>query len=78
MYKFSNDAEVVTVLAHEFGHALGLGHVEGPSSLMYYLLDEVTTVPELSEDDRAAYQAVCGDAESFAQWVRRQIRQLIN
>ena len=62
IYKFSNQSELVSVLAHEFGHSLGIAHVEEPGSLMYYLLeDELDQVPNLSNTDIAAYQAVCTD-----------------
>ena len=75
IYKFSSEAELVTVLAHEFGHALGIDHVEGESSLMYYLLEENSSTPTLSADDLAAYYTVCGYEESFGQSVRRVIRE---
>lgn len=75
VYKFSNDGEVVRVLAHEFGHALGLDHIEGTSSLMYYLLEESAEMPTLSLSDLTVFEQVCGDSESFAQKVRRVIRE---
>jgi hypothetical protein len=79
VYKFSSDAEVVTVLAHEFGHALGIGHVEGTTSLMYYLLSEGTEgVSDLSVEDQVAFMVVCGDSESFAQKIRRMIRETLS
>jgi len=74
IYKFSNEFELVTVLAHEFGHALGIDHIEEPGSLMYYLLDdELDQIPTLSAGDIAAYQLVCTD-QGFGARVRGFIR----
>jgi hypothetical protein len=59
--------ELVWVLAHEFGHALGIGHVEEPGAIMHALLhDGGELQPGLvrpigvGEADRAALLAVCG------------------
>lgn len=78
VYKFSDNNELVAVLAHEFGHALGINHIEEPGALMYYLLDdELFDAPTLAASDIAAYQAVCED-QGFAGSVRSVIRQLIS
>lgn len=77
IYKFSSDAELITVLAHEFGHTLSIGHVDGTSSVMYYLLEDTDKIPTLSSNDLAAYYAVCGTEETLDQTVRRIIREFL-
>ena len=74
IYKFSDEIELVTVLAHEFGHALGLGHVEGEDSVMYYLLTERTELPMLSAADKAAFWDMCGTGTEWDHRLRRFIR----
>jgi len=62
IYKFSDEIELINVLAHEFGHALGIDHVEEPGALMYYLLnDELDQKPVLTEIDIAAFQTECSN-----------------
>lgn len=77
VYKFSNEFELVSVLAHEFGHALGIDHIEEPGSLMYYLLDdELERTQTLSEADIAALAVECSD-QGFAARVRQLIREVL-
>lgn len=77
IYKFSSDSELVTVLAHEFGHALGIDHVDGSSSLMYYLLEETEAAPTLTSNDLTAYYTICGASETTSQKIRRIIREFL-
>lgn len=74
IYKFSDYPELQRVLAHEFGHALGIGHVAGSSSLMYYLMSDTNATPTLSAEDRAAYTAVCGVEPTLGQQMRHLVR----
>jgi len=77
IYKFSNDNELMTVLGHELGHALGIGHVDEPGSVMYYLLGDTSRRTPLSESDIEAYYSVCGQTESLEQRARAYIRSLL-
>lgn len=61
--------ELVWVLAHELGHALGIEHVDDPAAVMHGLLHEGGQLQPgrarpvaLSAADRAALLEVCGQA----------------
>lgn len=60
IYTFTDKEELVLVLAHELGHALSLGHVDSPDSVMYYLMDEQPRPPALSAADKEAFNELCG------------------
>lgn len=60
VYQFKNGADLLTALAHEFGHALGMDHVENPSSIMYYLTGDNTKIGLVpSVEDLAELSRVC-------------------
>lgn len=78
VYTFSTKVELAKVLAHEFGHALGLGHVDGGDSLMYYLMADQPDELSLSAEDTLAFVTACGDETSVASKLRRAIRTTLS
>lgn len=57
IFEFENEAELARVLAHEFGHALGIGHTDDPDSVMYSY--NLGTKLALTEADKAALAEAC-------------------
>ncbi|MEZ4200539.1 MAG: matrixin family metalloprotease [Candidatus Paceibacterota bacterium] len=61
IYKFETINELRLVLAHELGHALSLDHVDGSTSIMYYLMgDQPLENTALSEHDLSEFGEICG------------------
>ena len=63
IYTFKDDLELRTVLAHELGHALNLGHVDNSQSIMYYLMEGQHEALLLSSADLEEFENICGDSE---------------
>lgn len=57
IYKYSGRVQLVSLLAHELGHALGLEHVKDPDALMYPLNRGDNL--KLSPDDLAELDQAC-------------------
>lgn len=57
IYQFNDHDQLVRLLAHEFGHALGLGHTSSSEDIMYYLNDSKNL--SLSAADLAAVKSFC-------------------
>ncbi len=58
VYQFDDENKLVRVLAHEFGHALGLEHVEDTKAIMYKLNQSSTLI--LTDADKVELDRVCG------------------
>lgn len=60
IFQFEETADLRLAMAHEFGHALGLGHVENPEAVMYHLMEEQSLNPiSLTPSDRQAVNSIC-------------------
>jgi len=57
IYEFTGKLDLKRVLAHELGHALGLGHVENQDSIMYYL--NKSKNDKATAEDKAELREVC-------------------
>lgn len=76
IYTFKNRNELVTVLAHEFGHALHLDHVDNEKSVMYYLMGGQTIPPGLTAEDLGEFSDVCGYDDGFWSKLRTRVSNL--
>lgn len=60
IYEFKGSEDLEMTLIHEFGHALGIGHLARPESIMYYLMGQQELEnPKLTEEDLAALKNTC-------------------
>ena len=58
IFQFNDENRLIRVLAHEFGHALGIGHLDNPKAIMYYLNEGLNE--KLTTDDIVALKKLCG------------------
>jgi len=60
IYQFHEDNDLILVLVHELGHALGINHVENSQSIMYYLMEnqDLENI-HLTAEDLNAIKSIC-------------------
>lgn len=76
VYQFNSEDELVVVLAHEFGHALKLDHVQNEESIMYHLMEAQRAGGGLTAEDVVEFERVCAEV-SFPVRVLRFIGSLV-
>lgn len=60
IYEFRQPQDLKMTLIHELGHALGIGHLNDPKSIMYYMIGEQDLAnPHLSIEDVGVLKSVC-------------------
>lgn len=64
IFEFGTTDELSIVLAHEMGHALGLDHVAGSSSIMYQTMGAQSLGIGLSTTDIEAFYGRCGSGQN--------------
>ena len=58
IYAYKTLADLQLTMAHEFGHALGVGHTSGATSVMHHQLNAAQR--RLTAEDIGALQQQCG------------------
>jgi hypothetical protein len=67
IFHFKGENELKVLLAHEFGHSLGIGHMEDSSSLMYFLMgkENFSSDFKISNEDKNSLMEKCKINDNF-------------
>jgi predicted Zn-dependent protease len=59
--QFMNEKELILILAHELGHALGVSHINQPKAVMYSLMgsQQINPIVRLTPSDIDAVMQLC-------------------
>jgi len=74
IYFNNSKNELIHTLAHEFGHALRIGHVQNPNAIMYSFTSETL---DLTKDDTAGLDAAC---QKISRWeiIQGNVLDIVN
>ncbi len=70
VYQFDSTDELEILLAHELGHALGIDHVTGSSSVMFHLMGEQVKENGITDSDIEAFNKVCLGKKTIIETIR--------
>lgn len=59
IYSYDGNQELMTLITHEFGHVLGIDHIDDEHSVMYYLLNDKNKGGKLKTADINALDLSC-------------------
>ncbi len=71
IYQFESREELIIVLAHEFGHAMGINHVAEETSMMYYLMGAQSLAIGVTPFDLEAFSLLCDEPTTVAERLNR-------
>jgi archaellum component FlaC len=77
IYEFGDETELTIVLAHELGHALGIGHVEGETSFMYHHMGAQSLEGGLTPFDHSAFTTECGATDESVAKTLAHLRSVL-
>ena len=69
IYQYANRDKLVRVLAHEFGHALGIDHLTDPEDIMYSL--NVGSNDKITAADLSALDGICATPSGWENILNR-------